>query len=87
MSTVREFNFQPKGRGCLPLPERCSLDVSCCEEPEIQEALAVAIEETLYVVALAGIELHALDGVTVAPDCRAAACAYKTCLRAKFHWR
>lgn len=75
MSTVRELNFQPNGEGHLPLPERCSLDVSCFEVPEIQDALAIAIEETLYVVALAGIELQALDGVTVAPDCRAAACA------------
>jgi hypothetical protein len=75
MRNVRELNFRPKGVGCLPLPERCSLDVSCFEQPEVQEALAIAIEDTLYVVALAGIELHALDGVTVAPDCRAAACA------------
>ena len=75
MSPIRELNFRPKGNGCLPLPERCSIDVSCFEEPEIQEAVAIAIEETLYVVALAGIELYALDGVTVAPDCRAAACA------------
>lgn len=75
MSTVHELTFRPKGEGRLPLPERCSLDVSCFEEPAIQEALTIAIEETLYVVALAGIELHALDGVTVAPDCRAAACA------------
>jgi hypothetical protein len=75
MSVVRELNFLPKGEGRLPLPERCSLDVSCFEEPEVREALAIAIEETLYAVALAGIELHALDGVTVAPDCRAAACA------------
>jgi hypothetical protein len=75
MSTVRELNFRPKGEGHLPLPDRCSLDVSCFEELEVQEALTIAIEETLYVVALAGIELYALDGVTVAPDCRAAACA------------
>jgi len=75
MSVVRELTFLPKGEGRLPLPERCSLDVSCFEEPEIQEALTLALEETLYVVALAGIELYALDGVTVAPDCRAAACA------------
>jgi hypothetical protein len=33
------------------------------------------MEEILYVVAFAGIELQALDGVTVALDCRAAACA------------
>lgn len=75
MSTIRELDFRPKGEGHPPLPDRCSLDVSCFEEPEVQEALAIAIEETLYVIALDGIELYALDGVTVAPDCRAAACA------------
>lgn len=75
MSGARVLEFRSSGVGCLPLPERCSLDVSCFEEPEVQEALALAIEDTLYLVAFAGIELHALDGVTVAPDCRAAACA------------
>jgi hypothetical protein len=75
MSPIRELNFAPQGEGRLPLPDRCSLDVSCLEEPEVQEALAIAIEETLFVVAFSGIELHALDGVTVATDCRAAACA------------
>ena len=75
MSAIRELNFAPKGEGRLPLPDRCSLDVSCFEEPEVQEALAITIEEILYVVAFSGIELQALDGVTVASDCRAAACA------------
>ena len=70
MSAIRELNFASKGEGRLPLPDRCSLDVSCFEEPEIQQALAIAIEETLYVVAFAGIELQALDGLTVAADCR-----------------
>ena len=75
MSAIREVNFAPKGEGRLPLPDRCSLDVSCFEEPEVQEALAITIEEILYVVAFSGIALQALDGVTVASDCRAAACA------------
>jgi len=75
MSGIRELNFAPKGEARLPLPDRCSLDVSCFEEPEVQDALAVAIEEILYVVAFSGIELQALDGVTVTSDCRAAACA------------
>ena len=75
MSAIRELNFAPKGGGRLPLPERCSLDLSCFEEPEVQDALAVAIEEILYVVTFSGIELQALDGVTVTSDCRAAACA------------
>jgi hypothetical protein len=73
MSAVRELNFRADER--LLLPDRCSLDVSCFEEPEIQQALAIAIEETLYVLAFSGMELQALDGVTVASDCRAAACA------------
>jgi hypothetical protein len=75
MSAVRELNFAPKGEGRLPLPDRCSLDLSCIEEPEVQDALAIAIEEILYVVTFSGIELQALDGVTVASDCHAAACA------------
>jgi hypothetical protein len=75
MSAIRELTFAPKGGGRLPLPDRCSLDVSCFEEPEVQDALAVTIEEILYVVTFSGIELQALDGVTVTSDCRAAACA------------
>ncbi len=75
MSAIRELNFAPKGEGRLPLPDRCRLDLSCFEEPEVQDALAVAIEEILYVVTFSGIELQALDGVTVTSDCRAAACA------------
>ena len=75
MSAIRELNFAAKGEARLPLPDLCSLDVSCFEEPEVQDALAIAIEEILYVVAFSGIELQALDGVTVTSDCRAAACA------------
>jgi hypothetical protein len=75
MNAIRELNFAPKGEARLPLPDRCSLDVSCFEEPEVQDALAVAIEEILYVVTFSGIELQALDGVTVTSDCRAAAYA------------
>jgi len=75
MSAIRELTFAPKGGGRLPLPDRCSLDLSCFEEPEVQDALAVAIEEILYVVTFSGIELQALDGVTVTSDCRVAACA------------
>jgi hypothetical protein len=75
MTMLRELRFHSDGEGRLALPARCTLDVSCFEETEVQEAVAIAIEEMLYIVALAGIEMQALDGVTVAPDCRAAACA------------
>ena len=75
MNAIRELTFAPKGGGRLPLPDRCSLDLSCFEETEVQDALAVALEEILYVVSFSGIELQALDGVTVTSDCRGAACA------------
>ena len=75
MNAIRELTFAPKGGGRLPLPDRCSLDLSCFEEPEVQDALAVAIEEILYVVTFSGIELQALDGLTVTSDCRATTCA------------
>ena len=75
MNAIRELTFAPKGGGRLPLPDRCSLDLSCFEEPEVQDALAVALEEILYVVSFSGIELQALDGVTVTSDCGGAACA------------
>jgi hypothetical protein len=78
MTMLRELRFHSDGEGRLALPPRCTLDVSFFEECEVQEAVAIAIEETLYVVALAGIEMQALDGVTVAPDCRAAACALQS---------
>ena len=75
MNALRDLTFSPKGGGRLPLPDQCSLDLSCFEETEIQDALALAIEEILYVVSFSGIELQALDGVTVTSDCRGAACA------------
>jgi len=75
MGTVRELIFDATGKGKLPLPARCTVDVSCFEQPEIQEAVTITLEENLYVAAYAGIDLTALDGITVSPDCRAAACA------------
>jgi hypothetical protein len=73
MTMLRELRFHSDGEGRLSLPPRCSLDVSCFEEPEVQEAVAIVLEEALYIAAYAGIELKALDGITVALDCQAAA--------------
>lgn len=75
MDSVRELIFDVDGKGQLALPSRCSVDVSCLPDPEIQQAVALALEGNLYVAAYAGIDLTALDGITVAQDCRAAACA------------
>jgi hypothetical protein len=75
MDLVRELIFDAGAQAELPLPSRCTVDVSCLGQPEVQEAVSFALEESLYVAACAGIDLKALDGITVAPDCRAAACA------------
>ncbi|WP_235011796.1 hypothetical protein [Bryocella elongata] len=75
MDLVRELIFDVGAQAELPLPSRCTVDVSCLGQPEVQEAVSFALEESLYVAAYAGIDLKALDGITVAPDCRAAACA------------
>ena len=75
MDTVHELIFAADGKGQLPLPARCTLDLSCFGEPEVQQAVALALEEQLYVVAYAGIDLTSLDGITVAHDCQAATCA------------
>ncbi len=75
MDPVRELIFDVGLEAELPLPSRCTVDVSCLGQPEVQEAVSFALEESLYLAAYAGIDLKALDGITVAPDCRAAACA------------
>ncbi|HEY5211922.1 MAG TPA: hypothetical protein VIJ38_02760, partial [Acidobacteriaceae bacterium] len=78
MDTVRELIFDMMGNDPLSLPARCTVDVSCFEQTEIQQAVAIALEETLYIAAYAGIDLTALDGITVATDCRATACALQS---------
>ncbi len=70
---MRELIFSTDGTGHLALPDRCSINVSCFGQQEVQEAVAQALKECLYVAALAGIDLTALDGITVASDCQAAA--------------
>jgi hypothetical protein len=72
---MRELIFSADGTGRLPLPHRCPVEIACLNEPEVQEAVMRILEETLYVAAFAGIDLKALDGITVATDCQAAACA------------
>lgn len=72
---MHELIFNAEDTGQLSLPRRCTVDVSCLEQPEIQEAVLMRLEENLYVAAYAGIDLTALDGITVAQDCQAAACA------------
>ena len=73
MSSVGELVFDERGLGTLLLPPRCVLDVSCWDEPEIQQAVALSLKELLFVVASVGTDLSGLDGITVCEDCSATA--------------
>jgi hypothetical protein len=70
-----ELIFDTPGAEELRLPRRCPVDLSGLEQPEVQEAVVLCLQENLYIAARAGIDLSALDGVTFAVDCRKAACA------------
>ncbi|MBW4039117.1 MAG: hypothetical protein HIU91_09625 [Acidobacteria bacterium] len=78
MDTVRELIFDATRKEQLSVPARCTVNVSCFEQPEIQQAVTIALEESLYAAAYAGINITALDGITVATDCRAAAYALQS---------
>jgi hypothetical protein len=73
MTKPVELVFNDAVEGRLLLPRVCSLSVSCYEAPEVREAVAVVMEEVLYALALNGMDLRALDGITFSRDCRAAA--------------
>ncbi len=74
MSGDYVLDFHQNEEGTLLLPKKCGVSVSCYESGEIQQAIVSSIEELLYALALSGMDLRALDGVTVALDARKAAC-------------
>jgi hypothetical protein len=68
------LDFHRNNDGSLLLPDKCALSINCYDSADIQQSIASAIEESLYELALSGMDLRALDGVTVALDARKAAC-------------
>lgn len=70
MSEPRQLVFHPDGEGSLLLPSHCSLTVSCYDDQEFGEAVTAAMEQILYALALVGMDLRALDGITMSRDCR-----------------
>src|ERR1700677_530920 len=70
MSEPRQLVFHPDGEGSLLLPSHCSLTVSCYADQEVGEAVTAAMEQILYALALVGMDLRALDGITMSRDCR-----------------
>lgn len=70
-----ELVFHREAEAKLLLPRACSLSVACYEPEEVREAVAVTMEEVVYGLALTGMDLRSLDGITFSQDCRAEAMA------------
>jgi hypothetical protein len=75
MSEVGQLRFDTGGNDQLLLPAQCSISVSCYETQEIQQAVIAAMKQILYALATVGMDLRALDGMTMSHDCRADATA------------
>ena len=68
------LDFHQNEEGTLLLPHQCRISIACYDSIEVQQGIASFIEESLYALALTGMDLRALDGVTVALDARQTAC-------------
>ena len=81
------LKFHRDDEGTLLLPEHCSVSISCLHSRDVQQALVKTIEESLYALAVSGMDLRALDGVTVALDARKAACDLQELPEEWCRWR
>jgi hypothetical protein len=70
------LSFPRDARFEVQLPEQCNLFLTGYEsKDEVGEALAIALRQVLYALAIGGMDLRALDGITLTSDCREAAIA------------
>ena len=69
------LQFHQNDEGTLLLPQRCNVSIGCGDSAEVQRLIANSIEQSLYALALSGMDLRSLDGVTVALDTRNAVCS------------
>jgi hypothetical protein len=68
------LDFHRDNDGTLLLPEKCAVTITCYDSADVQQSIASAVEQYLYELALSGMDLRVLDGVTVTLDARQAAC-------------
>jgi hypothetical protein len=78
MSEPRQLVFQRDGDLKDLLPPICSVAVCCYEAPEIQHLVAASLQGIIQSLARTGMDLRALDGVTLTADCAAASTAMQT---------
>lgn len=74
MTVDHVLEFHQNQEGALLLPKQCSVSVACYDSAEVRRAVTLSIEKSLYALALSGMDLRALDGVTIALDVRKSAC-------------
>jgi hypothetical protein len=74
MTGEHVLDFRQNREGTLLLPKQCFVSVACYDSEEVQQAIVLSIEESLYALALSGMDLRSLDGITIALDARKAAC-------------
>ena len=72
------LDFKLAGEEKLLFPDRCTLDVSCYNVPEERQAIAEVLEQVLAGLIRSGLDLRALDGITLARDWKAAAAAIQS---------
>jgi hypothetical protein len=68
------LDFHQHEEGTLLLPKQCRVSVACYDSKQVQQAIILWIEDSLYALARSGLDLRALDGITVALDARKTAC-------------
>ena len=71
-ATTFWISITTKKQGFFSRPT-CGVSINCYDSKELRDAVATSIEQSLYALALSGMDLRALDGVTVASDVRKAA--------------
>ena len=78
MSEPHQLVFERDGDLQDLLPASCSIAVCCYEQSEIQHLVAITLQGILESLARTGMDLRALDGITLTPDCAAASAAIQT---------
>jgi hypothetical protein len=78
MSDPSQLSFPPDKDGKLLLPMRCSIAASFYEAADVRQAVTEEMEKILYALALSGLDLRALDGITFAHDCSAVTSALQS---------
>ncbi len=70
MSAVIELRFENKDENDCLLPAQCNLSAACYDNAEVRHAVAVTMGDALYAIATTGLDLRALDGITMSHDCK-----------------